>query len=160
MCCTPRGPEDPRLQDNDVLHSGVGMVTFVLMSRVRHMTALLLLALWLPATFHCLLEVLDTTGTLACAQPSAETTHHHQESDCDYDGCSVVEGGWVWNALPASAPDIPAALWAALVLWVAACYVPPVIRFPGSGPAPPFAIRLWLFITRTALPVRAPSFVS
>ena len=134
-------------------------VFIVPVKEFRSFVAVLLLALWLPATSHCLLE-------------DAGWIHH---SDCcdsgdDADGpghdaadgvCQIEKAAFhlpkFQRVFVKTLPDF---LWYPLALndLHRAETVPPDIL---SRAAPPPALRAtWQFSFRTALPPRAPSFVS
>ena len=121
---------------------------------MRGVLSFVVLALWLVATHHCQLEDVPLLSFLKCA-PSASTSSH-----CDGDSCQVVESG---------AYKIPGPRDQVLVAPLVAVMVPLVVLEDSSaaagGPAafevvPPELPRSWQFISRTALPVRAPSFAS
>lgn len=117
-----------------------------------------LLALWGLATSHCDLEQVPGFEFLACCQHP--DTAPHQDKDCDEDGCAVVESGlYKMEAQAASAPMPLLVLSVLLPLWEAtAPSVHPPVESLSS--APPELPRVWQFSFRTALPPRAPSFVS
>jgi hypothetical protein len=127
-------------------------------NRLIRTTALLLLALWVPVTAHCKLEVLLHSSLLACSTQGSSAPH--QDSDCDGDECSVVESGLY------KIDDQPqlgfAPLAAPLVTWEwVGEFLPRLQAGPVSfGAAPPELPRTWQFSWRTALPPRAPSFLS
>jgi hypothetical protein len=112
--------------------------------------------------FHCRLEVLPGFELLSCCQhPGAEQTPAHHEKDCGDDGCATVELGCYLLEKPQAAPLKP---------------LPPLSAFSSSLPepdritaldypvivssSPPELPKVWRFSQRTALPPRAPSFVS
>jgi hypothetical protein len=129
--------------------------------RLRQLAALLLAALWLPATLHCQLESLGFDTLFACADQAAETAHRNQGA-CTDDSCQTIETGQInfskarldLNLLPAL---------------TCACHLCLIDARP-PAPAPEiFAVhqdetlplqRTWQFARRAALPARAPSLNS
>ena len=112
------------------------------------MIAILMLALWVPASSH---ELLESAGVIH--QP-----HATADSDKDHDAAD----GLVLLPSSVNAPAMSAAL---------VC-VPPVVVFLlpepvetrlsrriDSGTSPPLP-NVWQFVHRAALPVRAPSSAS
>ena len=119
---------------------------------------LVMVALWGLATWHCNLELMPGLEFLSCCQHP--DTAPHQDNDCDEDGCAVVESGlYKLEEQAASAPIPSLVLSVLLPLWEAtAPSVHPPVESLSS--APPELPRIWQFSFRTALPPRAPSFVS
>jgi len=118
--------------------------------RLKTIVALLMLALWMPATSHALLE---SAGVI-----------HQPHSDADSDGDHDHDAADGLVLLPSSV-NTP-------VMCVALVYVLPtiVILLPEpigteltdrihSGTSPPLP-NAWQFVHRAALPVRAPSSAS
>ena len=64
------------------------------MSCLKKLAALLLVALWLPATLHCQLESLGLDALFACAGQPAQAEHAGKDS-CPDDGCQTIEAGQV-----------------------------------------------------------------
>ena len=120
------------------------------------MLFLVLAFAWAPITWHCNLEVLPVLDFLACCSDNAAAPH--QDSDCDEDGCAVVESGNYKTQdehIDVAPPP--------LVSWL--------VDLASAGPidetsqsvlatSPPEELRIWQFVLRTALPVRAPSLAS
>jgi hypothetical protein len=105
------------------------------------------------------LEKLPGLMFLACADDTAATTH--QEDGCDTDSCASVESGFykiedAGQVVPMP-PLIPSAFLTATMLEAAR---PAVFQSVIFDFAPTELPRLWQFSQRTALPPRAPSFVS
>ena len=124
------------------------------MKRFRTVAVLLLLAFWVPATSHALLE---DAGVIHTADS--------QHSD-DHD---AADGICVNAASHAQAPQpslhVSLAPLAQLELWLAASAVRDGSVAEASGPAPPGVAppelpQTWHFVCRTALPARAPSSLS
>jgi hypothetical protein len=121
-------------------------------NRLRHVVGLVLLVLWVPLTSHCTWENLADLALFKCPA-SAE----QQSSDCADDACAQLETATYRNtvAQPDLAPppfpvlfELPNLILPATLMCVAKAATPPEIS---SG---------WQFAFRTALPPRAPSFVS
>ena len=118
--------------------------------------------LWVAAGSHCRLEVLPGFEFLSCCQhQNAEQTPTHHEKDCDEDGCAAIELGFykLEPTQPASlGPVLGLVAWLVPVLDV--CRPSPSDLPAFASCSPPELPRLWQFSQRTALPPRAPSFVS
>ena len=125
------------------------------MNVLSKLIALVMLALWLPATLHCDLEAADFSLL----------THedHHEEASCasvcQEDACQVIEAdgftqsGSVLRVL-APAAGLLACVYRLLV-------TPPLAEsltanFTVTPPAVEVLHRTWAFARRTALPARAP----
>jgi hypothetical protein len=118
----------------------------------------LLALLWLPATTHCNLERAFDLTMLACGS-SGPDQHSHSESDCDLDGCSVLEDGHfkTEDSFLVTVPDfalacLPVFLFTPSIEPDTASASPPVARSDFS-----LISRGWRFSQRTVLPIRAPS---
>ncbi len=118
--------------------------------------------LWVVVGFHCQLEVLPGFEFLSCCQHSttAKAPAHHA-NDCDDDGCATIELGFFKQADPPAAPATPLL---AFVAWLVPLpddfQADPLSCLATASPVPPDLSRIWQFFQRTALPPRAPSFVS
>jgi hypothetical protein len=114
-----------------------------------------LLALWLPATNHCRLETIPGLEFLCCASDTDSS------SDCDGDGCDVVERGFYKseNDRPiVPTPDFVVALSLTPLLGELLPLAPSCgVEFTS---APPELPKVWQFFFRTALLPRAPSIAS
>ena len=126
--------------------------------RLKIITVLAMLALWLPATNHCRLEQILSLAFLTCSDH--EDTGPHQDSDCDNDGCALVESGFYKTEDGNIDPVLPLS---------GAVFVPELV--PPTEQSPPLFVNFstvaspelpgtWQFSFRTALPPRAPSLVS
>jgi hypothetical protein len=114
-------------------------------SKVKRVLALLMLALWMPASSHELLEYVETIHQA-----------HAPESGADHDAADGV----VLFPSTLSAPPVHQ-----VVLYSA----PPAVNLApqrveivtplGYGPAPPLP-NMWQFVHRAALLARAPSFIA
>lgn len=114
--------------------------------------ALLLLALWLPATLHCDLETagIDLAG---------HGDHHADASPCATDACEIVEDGDYAKTTALARALPPTAAWQ-LSLLIAPAPMDPAECQPAAPPDGPPELealrRTWQFVQRTALPARAP----
>jgi hypothetical protein len=125
------------------------------MSRVHRLTALVFMVLWVPITAHCCLEKLPGLEFLHCVSDTPES------SNCEGDGCQVVESGFY------KIPDNPATVPVPLTCFVAYIMPRPADDHQSAcipvrllSVSPPDLLHRWQFISRAALLVRAPSFAS
>ena len=124
------------------------------MLHARRIIALVLLALWLPATMHCDLEAAGVKGILGCHDHEAPCNTH-----CTVDACHSIEGvSYQFDSSVTKAPQPSLSL---LVLPIA-LVVPAFVETPREGEierasAPPEVARTWHFVMRAAPPARAPS---
>jgi hypothetical protein len=113
--------------------------------------ALLLAALWFPASSHAWLEC---TGFIHSAQDGhQETTHEAANGHCEFEPAQLTT----------QAPALSTAPWLALAVddsWGLLPSRSPVRLIPCPGTAPPELTRTWHFIERMALPGRAPSLAT
>jgi hypothetical protein len=124
------------------------------MRKLHRLTALVFMVLWVPITAHCYLEKLPGLEFLQCAGDSGDT------SDCQGDGCQIVESGFYKISNHRDCVAVAPVL--------AVVVLPRVLddSFATAGGlavfeiAPPELPQSWQFLSRTALPVRAPSFAS
>jgi hypothetical protein len=123
------------------------------MSWLRKLSAILLLALWLPVTSHCALEMAGVIPSSVCCSDGDEHAHH--------DSCDEVENNLFKQASETSLVKAPAL--------ACACFIAELVALPAadSDKAPEsfferapdwFAERH--FEHRTALPARAPSVIA
>ncbi|MFZ5496196.1 MAG: hypothetical protein ACOZE5_12790 [Verrucomicrobiota bacterium] len=126
--------------------------------RLRPLIALLLTALWLPATLHCRLEAASFyEADECCADEQTANT-----SDCKDDACPTVEDALYKE----SSQDLKIAAPATCVCFV--CLAPvtadETVAEPALSPArhapPPELGVTWQFVARAAPPVRAPALSS
>lgn len=125
------------------------------MSRLVKLTALLLAALWLPATLHCQIEALGLDAFWACADQADDT----MPADCTDDGCQILESGQVVLSKTridfASLPSVARAS-VGCYLQLAPPALAPEIFAPRQDEMLPLQ-RTWQFVRRAALLARAPS---
>lgn len=126
------------------------------MNLVRRWLTLGLVALWPVLTSHCQLEAIASLGFLVCCEH--DDAIPHQDSDCDTDGCAVIEGGFykieeddVMVASPEEALGmVPKRLPTAPTATESVC-------FSANTAVPPELPSSWQFSFRAALPPRAPT---
>ena len=124
------------------------------MLRLIKLTALLLIAQWLPATLHCQLESAGFETLFACADQST----HTDCGDCTGDDCQILESGQI--ILSKSRFEMAAL--PVLTCVCVSCYQ----HLALPAPAPEIIAlhqeetlvlqRSWQFVRRAALPARAP----
>lgn len=134
------------------------MVTLYSVSRIGKLTAVLMLALWLPATMHCQLEMLTGLKALACCLH--EDAAPHQDNDCEQDSCAVVEAGLYPAIISVTKAPIPCLALVFLLPDLESFAVSAPNSVDLIGPAPLGLSQQWQFAWRTALPPRAPSTIS
>lgn len=137
------------------LDSSCASRTLTPVIRLHRFCALLLLALWLPATLHCDFQTAGLDELFACADE-----HHSSPADAK-DNCSTVESGWFQRLAAASLPA-PALVVVPVVFLAPApgLLTPPDPRLGERVAAPPEIARTWHFSARAAPPPRAPSLAS
>lgn len=129
------------------------------MLRLRPLLVLLMVAIWLPATLHCAIDQAE----LLESEPACCDEEQKEMSDNETcsEHCAVVELGLTKGSAENAAIAAPVIV--ALVDWLAPMNVaPPAIPEGVSRVAnsPPELARTWQFLTRAALPPRAPSSLS
>ncbi len=120
----------------------------------RHIVAVVLLALWMPATQHCLFGAVTGWAAEACG-----VACDHDVVGAHDDGCTLVESGDYTPAVALAhvpAPNLTAlaclACLHARLLLEAHPLAPPA--WAKTDPAD--WVPAWPFAARTALPARAP----
>ena len=128
------------------------------MSRLCKLAALLLVALWLPATLHCQLEGLGLDAIFACADQPVDPAHS-ADGDCADDGCQTLEEG----QFALSKSKIDPAILPVFACACVSCFMPvvppspaPEISAPRQDEMLPMQ-RTWQFARRAAPPARAPA---
>lgn len=131
------------------------------MKRWRQLSALVLLALWLTGPFHCALERLGLA--LWGCPPAAESTgaDGHSEHPCDDDCCPLENSTYLAGSAGKLKISAEISLTCLSQTWLQKDLnvFHRLARPAADGIDPPLA-RTWQFLWRTALPPRAPSFVS
>ena len=132
-----------------------GVLVFWQMNRVYRAVALVFLVLWVPITAHCCLEKLPGLEFLQCASDTSGSPN------CEGDACQTIESGaYKISESPRTAP--------APAFFVLPLAPLPLIEDAAANKSPagtlvaarPDLPKSWQFISRTALPVRAPSLLS
>lgn len=128
------------------------------MSAFRRLIALLLVALWLPATQHCGLEA---AGVWMLSGESAESCCDHGD-DCCADACAAVEDGRYTPHASSLKVSPPALLDWAGAFDLSVIVVPPKENGAGteSQERPQEWTRDWHFVRRAAYPPRAPALTA
>lgn len=128
------------------------------MNWLMKLAAMLMLALWVPATMHCSLEPLPAFDFLQqCC--SDEDSHETSDTCCSRDFCQTVESGlYKIEDQPTLMPStfLPSAFNVPALLGEIASddAMPRPVRISIS---PPDHVRTWQFSQRAALSPRAPS---
>jgi len=122
------------------------------------MIALLLAILYLPATGHCLLEQAGWFPSAgACCEQTASATGS-QDSSCT-EGCCPIENADYFSPNKDRTSVMIVAV-PAYVMVLALDILPRQSPPVSPESSPPELLKVWQFAYRTALPPRAPSFVS
>lgn len=123
------------------------------MSRLRKLTAIVLLALWLPATTYCAAVTAGFVETSSCCDDGSA-------NHCTADNCDELENNLFHSA---DSDLVKAPLLACSCLLCAAESVAAVDEVISDRPVPVDWSADWLpdwnFKHRTALPARAPSVI-
>lgn len=133
-----------------------------ILTGVRWLTkcvAMLLLALWVPVTMHCELEILPSFSFFqwCCGGDAAP----EQDHGCNQDFCSAVESGFYKiEDNPTVTPALMLVLAFAAWDWVAEPPADTALDLLPASSAPPELPQSWQFSYRMALPPRAPSFIA
>jgi len=129
--------------------------------RLTKLTALLLVALWLPATLHCQLEKVGLDALFACADQT-EQAGQAGDGTCTDDGCQTVESGQILIAKSRVDLNLLPALACAchLCLFHVAPPVPAPEIFAAHQDEMLPVQRTWQFARRAALPARAPDVLN
>lgn len=123
--------------------------------RFRNIFFALAALLWLPVSAHCQLEAVPGFEFLHCQEATSSAT----PKDCS--GCCAVEKSQYKTEqlrFNLSAPDVLPDLTPAVEPTVRA--LPAEVSRGILTAAPPELVQSWHFLSRTALPVRAPSLAS
>jgi hypothetical protein len=127
-------------------------------NRWKAIIALLLATCYLPATGHCLLEQAGWFSEVdGCCEASAPMDSP-PFAPCG-DGCCAIERGGYASNPRTLLLTAPVAAVAPAPLAAVTCLAP-VEKIVPVDSSPPELSRSWCFRFRTALPPRAPSFVS
>jgi hypothetical protein len=125
--------------------------------RFRNSLFALVAFLWLPVSAHCQLESIPGMDFLRCGD---ETPASHQPArDCS-DCCAIEKSQYRADhvRLTIPTPDLLPVLFTSVVS--AADTLPAEVSLVILTVAPPDLPQRWHFLSRAALPVRAPSLAS
>lgn len=119
--------------------------------------ALFLVLAWLPVVAHCQMESLPGLAFLECASHEAPSG-----DDCNEHGCCAVESSsYQVSRHEENSVSLALVLFEIEpVVMTVEVVLPAAINLGVLTAAPPELARSWQFVSRTALPVRAPSFAS
>jgi len=126
---------------------------------VKTIIAILLALAWLPLTAHCQIESLAGMELLSCQ--SAGETPISSGSHCDDSACCAWESAQYH--LPQNFPLALVPIFAVVLpvlLSAESDVLPNPVGVNLLTTAPPEMPRIWQFVLRASLPVRAPSLVS
>ena len=133
------------------------MLLISLVKLIRIIAALTVLTAWLPATSHCLLGAVELMSDSCCQVPHSGGDEPEQGHD-DCGTCSNVESG---DYKLGAKDDLTFAFHASLT-WDLKLPTPPNVTLNAaqhvSSRAPP-DLKVWQFLTRTAIPGRAPAIL-
>jgi hypothetical protein len=125
----------------------------------QYIAALILLVAWLPATSHCLLGAAGMMPDTCCSEHGQESEPPPADRDDDCATCSNVESGlYKISAQNNPAFSFQATLTADLIQSVPLTISPIALQRLSSRAPPGLTVR-WQFITRAALPGRAPAIL-
>jgi hypothetical protein len=129
--------------------------------RLRRFFALLLLAVWLPATLHCGFEA---AGFVLGSECCADAQHAVSSAGCESDDCGILESGFTSSGtLHVTAPVATVCsclIHAQTPPSTVAVFSPPVSGLGEAAGPPRELIQSWPFVSRVALSPRAPSLAS
>ncbi len=126
---------------------------------IRNALLVALAIFWPVATIHCPLESLPGMDFLVCC--AHDEAAPHQDSDCETDGCSLIESGlYKTQKGKISLLSSPAGTVALLPLGAEERLPSGAAHFVRGSSPPPELAKSWQFFRRTALLPRAPSFAS
>lgn len=129
------------------------------MNLLKKLALAVLVAVWVPATSHCLLVALSGLESLACCSHEEPAPVAPHDSDCHTDTCASVESGLYKvevSQLPAPAPLLTLALFDC---WEPGRRSRPGLSAPRASDPPVELLPSLHFRTRAALPPRAPDAI-
>ena len=132
------------------------------MPRFQRIITALLLALWLPASSHALLEYAGLIHERHASHDADSSGSHKHDSDNHEaaDGKCALSSTHV-RVPPPDGAAVPMPFCAVGLNWASEFHVEqPPSGLPPPGTAPPQLSHRWQFSFRTALPARAPSLIS
>jgi hypothetical protein len=142
-------PMNTHLMNSCVVH--IVRLTVRPMKRLHQIVGLVLMLLWVPITAHSTQENIPGLQFLQCA------TDADEKEGCEDDGCTQLESA-TYKISDTRTDFLPPAF-TALFAFVAVEFRADKQR-PGAIEVPPQIPCSWQFSCRTALPPRAPSFIS
>lgn len=158
---TPCSDENLQSADGAGHHSCATSKSLLRLCRVKGLkgiVTMLLLAIWLPATSHSLLEL---SGLIhqehhVAGDADSDSDHDHDVAD---GVCAMVSAATPLIKVTSSTPLFYFAAYPA-VDFSAIDQQSQSLPLNGLGTSPPLLPSSWQFIHRAAIPARAPSFVS
>jgi hypothetical protein len=145
---------------NKCLNSAFSSTSCVKVTRVRNITALLLLTLWPAITSHPLLEHFELIHHVHADHDGGDGSHEHGADDHVF-----ADGDYLRGSKESFVGKYQLGIVAILLLPTSRLIVAPSHDLVHSSPsppgtAPPHLVHRWQFSFRAALPVRAPSCIS
>jgi hypothetical protein len=119
--------------------------------RLLQLFAIVLAVLWAPLTSHCTWENFPGLQFMQCATDTTEN------SDCEDDACATLEKAWYKVAETDTAVPLP---FLHVLFHLSSIDFTPSEQMASLTSVPGDIPTGWQFTFRTALPSRAPSFVS
>jgi len=127
-------------------------------NRWKAMIALLLAMLYLPATGHCALEQTGWFPSAGDCCEQATSATDSQPSSCAGNCCPIENADYF--SPNKDRTSVVIVVVAPYVMVLALDILPKQSPPVSPGSSPPELLKVWQFVYRTALPPRAPSFVS
>jgi len=122
----------------------------------RNILFALLAVLWLPTSVHCQLETVPGFEFLRC-----DFGNQSSKDDCNNSGCCTVEKSQYRSEHAPLTPPLPdPSLMPLTALASVANVLPAEVSLGILTAAPPQLLKTWHFVSRAALPARAPSIAS
>lgn len=127
---------------------------------LRSFLALLLVAVWLPATSHCALATATNWIADFCEHVCGSGSHDQEHASHD-DGCAAIERGDFTSAV--ATVSAPTPVWSEIADLVRAQELQRISAASAIAPPawtkddPAAWVPAWAFVARAALPSRAPT---
>lgn len=123
---------------------------------IRRVLAVVLVALWVPATLHCAFEAAGFENWFNCHEEVASSTDH-----CTDDACQPLESFAYKSDTGTVRIQPPASIqWSEWLIQLAPTFVLLTNEAVVRPTEPPPLTRPWQFIQRAAPPVRAPGMTA
>lgn len=120
-----------------------------------------MVAFWALMTNHCALEKIPSLSFLACSPETEASQHLPNNCGDDSDACATVESGeYKSEERLVSAGKAPLGAAFLLVMLSNFTVLESLVSRALPEIIPPELAHVWQFSFRTALPPRAPSFIS